>query len=212
MRATLNQKSQRARIRIRFLALLAFSLDSDSAEILNGQNAAMKCTKCTKQATFHITDLTGDGVLALHLCPDCAKQYLETDDKQSSDISAMSNALSQQISPLKEATEQMQELDSRECPICGISFYEFRQGGRLGCPHDYVYFSEELEPLLQNVHGENQHVGKQPKRGVRNTESQTELIRLRREMKEAVEQENYEQASQLRDQIRSVENNQGAGE
>jgi protein arginine kinase activator len=166
----------------------------------------MKCNKCAKQATFHITDLTDDdGVLALHLCPDCAQQYLQTDTSETSDVSAMSNVLSQQISPLKQATDDMRELDARECPICGISFYEFRQGGRLGCPHDYIFFNEELEPLLQNVHGETVHVGKQPKRGVRNTESQTELIRLRREMKEAVEQEDYEAASQIRDRIRGVE-------
>ena len=72
-------------------------------------------------------------------------------------------------------------------------------------------FSDELEPLLQNVHGENEHIGKQPKRGFHDTQSQTELIRLRREMKEAVEQENYEQASKIRDQIREIAN-KGAGE
>jgi len=171
----------------------------------------MKCNKCAKQATFHITDLTGDGVLALHLCPDCAKHYLQTEDSQKIDASAMSSVLGKQISPLGKATEEMQDLDSRECPICGISFYEFRQGGRLGCPHDYVFFSDELEPLLQNVHGENEHVGKQPQRGFYDTQSQTELIRLRREMKEAVEQENYEQASKLRDQIREIAS-KGAGE
>ena len=34
----------------------------------------------------------------------------------------------------------------------------------------------------------------------------TQLIRLRREMKEAVEAENYERASQLRDEIRRDRN------
>jgi protein-arginine kinase activator protein McsA len=33
----------------------------------------------------------------------------------------------------------------------------------------------------------------------------TQLIRLRREMKEAVAEENYERASQLRDQIQRLE-------
>jgi len=165
----LNKKSWRARIR-------DLRLQDNLTEITD----AMKCNKCAKQATFHITDLTGDGVLALHLCPDCAKQYLQTEEGEKTDASA-------------------------------ISFYEFRQGGRLGCPHDYVFFSDELEPLLQNVHGENKHVGKQPKRGFYDAESQTELIRLRREMKEAVEQENYEEASKIRDQIREIAS-KGAGE
>ena len=165
----------------------------------------MKCNQCSKQATFHITDLTGDELLALHLCPDCAKQYLHEEESGQSEAGKMSSVISQQLSPLQQATDEMRELDSRECPICGISFYEFRQGGRLGCPHDYIHFGEELEPLLQNVHGKVEHVGKLPKRGVRDIESQTELIRLRREMKEAVEQEKYETASDLRDQIRKIE-------
>jgi protein-arginine kinase activator protein McsA len=35
--------------------------------------------------------------------------------------------------------------------VCGVTFLEFRKQGRLGCPHDYVCFAEELEPLLLNI-------------------------------------------------------------
>ena len=163
----------------------------------------MKCQKCEKPATFHITDLTGDELLALHLCPDCAKMYLQNDEG-TLEAPTISGVLQKQLS-LEQTAEELKELDSRECPVCGISFYEFRQAGRLGCPHDYVFFASELEPLLINVHGDDQHVGKQPKRGAYNAESQTELIRLRREMKEVVEQEDYEKAMELRDQIRKIE-------
>ncbi len=163
----------------------------------------MKCQKCEKPATFHITDLTGDELLALHLCPDCAKHYLQTDETPD-DAPVVSGVLQQQLK-LEQTAEDLQELDSKECPICGISFYEFRQAGRLGCPHDYVFFGTELEPLLINVHGESKHVGKHPKRGVHDTESQTELIRLRRQMKEVVEQEDYEKATELRDRIKQIE-------
>lgn len=172
----------------------------------------MKCQKCEKPATFHITDLTGDDneLLELHLCPDCAKQFLRT-EKSEKETPQISGVLSKQLK-LEETAEELKALDDRECPICGISFYEFRQAGRLGCPHDYVFFGEELEPLLINVHGENEHVGKRPKRGVCDTESQTELIRLRREMKEAVQDEDYEQAKDIRDRIRGIEQEGHSGE
>ena len=162
----------------------------------------MKCQKCEKPATFHITDLTGDELLALHLCPDCAKEYLQPEESPSTPT--LTGVIAQQLK-IGQTAEELAELDQKECPICGISFYEFRQSGRLGCPHDYVYFASELEPLLINVHGQTKHVGKQPSRGVRDMETQTELIRLRREMKDAVEKEDYENASQIRDQIRSIE-------
>ena len=48
--------------------------------------------------------------------------------------------------------------------------------------------------------------------GITDTESQTELIRLRRQMKEVVEQEDYEKASQIRDQIRRIESEGSACE
>ncbi len=164
----------------------------------------MKCQKCNKSATFHITDLTGDGLLALHLCPDCAKHYLQPEVNQDAETPQISGVLSDQLK-LEQTAEDLKELDSRKCPICGISFFEFRQAGRLGCPHDYVFFGTELKPLLESVHGATEHIGKRPHRGAYDTESQTELIRLRGAMKLAVSKENYEEAQEIRDRIRTIE-------
>src|SRR5690606_28109426 len=104
-----------------------------------------------------------------------------------------------------QTAEELANLDKKVCPVCGISFYEFRQMGRLGCPHDYTNFKRELDPLILNVHGSNHHVGKVPVRNPGERTRQTELIRMRREMREAIEAENYELASSLRDQIRHNE-------
>ena len=114
--------------------------------------------------------------------------------------------LAQQLA-VGQTAEELARLDQRSCPVCGITFYEFRNQGRLGCPHDYVCFEKELEPLIVNIHGETEHKGKKPKHGAGGTQQRTELIRLRREMKEAIEEENYERAKELRDEIKRVEEN-----
>ncbi len=163
----------------------------------------MKCQKCDKPATFHITDLTGGEAHSVHLCPNCAKSFLQTSGATAAAPLA-SNAINKQLK-IGQTAKELAELDGRQCPICGISFYEFRQVGRLGCPHDYEYFSTELEPLLNNVHGATVHSGKRPRRGPDDTRSQTAMIQLRREMKEAVEREEYELASEIRDKIKSIE-------
>jgi len=49
-------------------------------------------------------------------------------------------------------------------------------------------------------------VGKRPRRPVGGSEKRTQLIRLRREMKESIDDEQYERASQLRDEIQRIEN------
>jgi len=165
----------------------------------------MKCQKCDRQATFHITDLIDGKPNELHLCEQCAQSFLSPAGEEGTEVMpAMAGLLAQHLA-VGETADQLARLDQRACPVCGITFLEFRKQGRLGCPHDYVFFSEELEPLLMNVHDQVHHIGKVPKRGSQGADQQTQLIRFRREMKEAIAKENYEQASSLRDQIRKIE-------
>lgn len=165
----------------------------------------MKCQRCDRQATFHITDLVEGKPNELHLCEECAQAYLSPSEEEAAEVMpAMAGLLAQQLA-VGETADQLARLDQRACPVCSITFLEFRKQGRLGCPHDYVFFVEELEPLLMNIHDQVHHIGKAPKRGSQGADQQTQLIRLRREMKEAVNSEDYEQASLLRDQIREIE-------
>ena len=164
----------------------------------------MKCQKCKRPATFHITELTEGKPQELHLCEEHAREYLTHSDGQEPKPTAMADAWAQQLKAVGQTAEELRELDQKSCPFCGITFFEFRKKGRLGCPHDYSCFEKELEPLLLNVHGGTEHTGKRPQRSSLQTEHQTELIRLRREMKDAVEEEDYERASDIRDKIRNI--------
>jgi protein arginine kinase activator len=164
----------------------------------------MKCQNCEKPATFHITELTGPQPVEHHLCEGCAKLYLSETDPSAPPEPILANVLAKQIK-LGQAAEELARLDQRACPVCGITFHEFRTKGRLGCPHDYTFFERELTPLILNIHGEPKHTGKRPRRGVVAPDQQTERIRIRREMKEAIEKEDYERASKLRDELRRLD-------
>lgn len=171
----------------------------------------MKCQKCEKSATFHITELTGGKPQEVHLCEECAREYLTQPDSSDGTPASLAGALAQQLAVGQTAAD-LARLDQQSCPVCGITFFEFRNKGRLGCPHDYVCFEKELDPLLMNIHGETRHVGKRPQRQPADTDDHTQLIRLRREMKEAITAEDYERASELRDQIRRTKENPGGSE
>ena len=164
----------------------------------------MKCQQCDKPATFHITELTGGKPQELHLCEDHARQYLTASSSEPTATGSMAAVLAHQMA-IGQTAEELSRLDQQACPVCGITFYEFRSQGRLGCPHDYVCFQAQLEPLIVNIHGESEHVGKRPHRSAGGSEKRTQLIRLRREMKEAIDDEKYEQASKLRDEIQRIE-------
>jgi len=162
----------------------------------------MKCQKCDKPATFHITELTGGKPKELHLCEEHAREYLQENDAP--EEAAPADSVQQQLA-MGQTVEQLAKLDKQACPVCGITFFDFRSKGRLGCSHDYVCFEKELEPLLTNIHGETAHVGKRPKASPIDTDRLTDLIRLRKELKAAVTNEHYEEASKLRDEIRRLE-------
>lgn len=161
-----------------------------------------KCLRCTKQAHLHITELKGGKSISLHLCETCAQEYLSTVNvgEISEDFTA-----GPVIGAAAEDDEERPEAGARVCPHCGITFKQFRSQGRLGCPHDYELFHAELLPLLESIHGETQHVGKFPPKISESSRRQYELIRLRNELKSAVDDEQYEHAARLRDQIQTIE-------
>jgi protein arginine kinase activator len=160
----------------------------------------MKCQKCHKAATLHITELvTEEQVEELHLCEECAQKYL---------YGPQQKQFNTKIGPMPQTDESDEPaMLNRECQVCGLKFVDFRNTGRLGCAHDYQAFREELTPLLENIHGETRHCGKTPRRLPENKQKESELVQLRKQLLQAVNKELYEEAASLRDRIRVLEEN-----
>lgn len=151
-------------------------------------------------ATYHITEVLGeDNTEELHLCEECAKKHLTL---APANAVASTSSLSSEV-PADD--DDITDLGSKHCDACGIKFVEFRNSGRLGCPHDYDSFKTELVPLLENIHAETKHVGKRPKRLPQAQAAQHALADLRRQLQTAVTKEQYETAANLRDKIKKAE-------
>lgn len=157
----------------------------------------MKCEKCGRDATVHLTEITDGEKVEKHLCETCA---------------AAEGVTIPQV-PVQQILEQLvlqsaagRELSELKCEVCGISFLEFREQGLLGCPNDYIAFKDVLVPLLERAHeGASTHAGKVPAGAAESEHRQGELLRLRGQLKEAVAREDYERAAELRDRIKELE-------
>ena len=166
----------------------------------------MKCQKCAKPATYHITDIERGKPRDFHLCDEHARQHLTPGEPpEVNEPPAMSELAKKLMTSGAGQNRELASVDKQVCPNCQISFLEFRNTGRLGCPHDYEVFRDELMPLLENIHDEVRHSGKVTKRAPRNSQQQSELIQLRNELKRAVAAEDYECAAKVRDKIKAIE-------
>lgn len=158
-----------------------------------------KCDRCDKPATIHLTEIVGSEKTEKHLCEDCAV---------AEGITIKANVpISQLLEDfVLQTTSEVEASPDLKCDVCGMTFAEFREHGHLGCPNDYEAFSEALVPMLVQVHeGADQHLGKVPRHAGAVQRKQNALLRLRAQLKQAVQKEQYERAADLRDQIKEIE-------
>jgi protein arginine kinase activator len=176
----------------------------------------MKCQECDKQAVFHITELEVGDVREIHLCEDHARGYLNQSESAGGSPSAKKPSAAGGPLGVTQTADELALIDQKSCGMCGITFFEFRNQGRLGCPHDYEQFEKELEPLIVNIHGAAEHTGCRPVRKPavggptrddlpEDTAELTSIIGLRRSIKEAISREDYERAREDRDRIKAIE-------
>jgi len=159
------------------------------------------CQVCKKNvATVHLTEIIKNKKREIHLCEECAsKKGVAFKSHQFSISDLLSGLVNTQ------AAQEIAKMSQIKCPICGLSYLDFRQHGRLGCATDYTVFKEGLLPLLEKIHGGTDHLGKIPQSSGEAREVSRELLELRQELKRAVEKEDYEKAAELRDRIQALE-------
>ncbi len=157
----------------------------------------MICQLCEKPATVHLTEIVNGEKFEKHLCENCA---------QKEGITTKGNShLGELLNNLVEAHDSVSKTGSMVCPECGMSWDEFRRSGLLGCPNDYVIFAEPIIKLICKAQeGADRHVGRIPKSAGVQQGSQVMQLRLRQELQEAVESEDYEKAAQIRDELHDL--------
>ena len=159
----------------------------------------MLCCICKeKEAKVHLTEIKGDKMQKLDLCEECAKSKGITDTTGFS--------LADLLLGLGASQEIEQAAGGAElkCPRCGFTQADFKKAGRLGCADCYGAFSEALDGLLKTMHKGTRHIGKVPEALRQSRELTDRLKVLQKKLTKAVEDENFEQAAALRDEIKQM--------
>lgn len=162
------------------------------------------CQRCQKRpASVHFTRVVNGEKTDRVLCEECAREegaYHFMLGPQFTVQHVLGGLVGQPAGVRGRA-----ESAARRCPHCGASYQRFAETGRLGCDRCYDTFAEELKPLVKRLHGSLEHHGKIPRRGGQQLLHQQRLNTLRSQMLQAVQREDFEQAAQIRDDIRRLE-------
>jgi protein arginine kinase activator len=158
----------------------------------------MVCELCkTKHATIHITEMKAGEKRELHLCNDCAQKKGITHKIQLS-LTDLLGAASE------KGSKALKALKNVKCPNCGITFQDLKNRVRLGCAQDLDVFGEWLGPFIEQVHKSREHAGKLPKSANETQRKENELVKLKRQLDDAVRGEDFEKAALLRDKIKGM--------
>ena len=169
---------------------------------MESQESNQACDQCgAADAVVHLTQIVNNEMNTSHLCEKCAA------------VKGVEGVEEPANFPLTGFLAQLADTSGTEdppealgpCSFCGLTFENFREAGRLGCPHCYTTYESYLRGLLRRVHGSTQHVGKVPASADLGVQKEAGLYKLRKQMQEAIDQELYERAASLRDEIRTLE-------
>ena len=159
----------------------------------------MLCCICKERnATVHYTKIDGDKVQKVDLCEECSKTK-GVNDPVGFELADLLLGLG-----ASKEIEQSSGGSELKCPRCGFTQADFKKAGRLGCSECYKTFAEGLEGLLKTMHKGTRHFGKVPEALRQTRELSDRLKLLQKKLSKAVEDENFEQAAALRDEIKQM--------
>ena len=171
----------------------------------------MLCQHCQKnEATTHVKTVINGKHAEYRLCSECARELGYTGMGIFPDFTAdFGGMLSSFLGAALPARS-----GAIRCDTCGSTMSDIKKTGKVGCADCYELFFSELMPTIRSIHGNTEHIGKRPvieytenhpDGEAEKSESKSELEDLKAELKKAVDDENFERAAELRDEIKRRE-------
>ena len=174
----------------------------------------MLCNKCKKrEATTHVKSVVNGEYEEYMLCSECAKDlgYNNMWGDFSSDFSSILGSFFSNALPERSVTTR--------CPVCKSTFHDIQTSSKVGCAKCYEVFYADLMPSIRRIHSNTTHSGKRPPKIAKLNSTvreeavgesigalaENEIETLKSQLEEAVKEQNFELAAELRDKIKEME-------
>ncbi len=169
----------------------------------------MLCEKCKKaEAVTHIRQNINGELTEMHLCENCASEITGSFEnhygKLFSDFGFGLDSMLGSIFGQDFLSENLLSKPEEKCKMCGSTLSAIRKSGNVGCSECYRTFRSELMPLIQRIHGKTVHSGKIPESAEGEISLKNKIAELEKELKKSVDEQNFEKAVEIRDEIASL--------
>ena len=166
----------------------------------------MLCEKCKKnEAKINLVKVVNGEKQQIWLCEECAKNISsipflkpigEGEGFPFQDV----------INGLISSVEEMQKKEEKlVCNYCGMTVEEFKKKGKPGCSDCYRVFRNLINDKIKDSQAGVKHVGRIPELGGKELLQRNKLKNLKQQLKVLIQDEEYEKAAIVRDEIREIE-------
>ena len=161
----------------------------------------MLCQKCNKNiANVYLKNNINGNITESYLCSSCANEIYGESMKA---FGGFNNDFISNMFNLNKASPALQAVKD-VCPLCGSTFAQIAQSGKVGCGECYTTFRNELEPNVMRIHGRAHHTGKIPKNLTLKISGRRKIEELSAKLKKMIEEQNFEEAAVIRDEINNI--------
>ncbi len=169
----------------------------------------MKCQKCkAADATTQVKRVVNGEYEEYMLCSECAHQ-MGFDNVFDTSVPDMFGGLMKSIFGAALPSRSQ----ATRCPVCGSTYGDITNTGKVGCAKCYEVFLNDLMPSVRRIHGNTTHCGKRQNMAIAEktetsktqNDNKAEIEKLKSELDAAVSAQNFELAAKLRDMIKEKE-------
>ena len=191
----------------------------------------MLCQNCNKnEANVKYTEIVNGEKKEMMLCEECSHK-LGVDNisfNMPIDFSSFfGGLLEDEMYNNQEFMPLFQKVKELKCDNCNMTYDEFINQGKFGCPQCYNVFSSKIDNVLKRLHGSNMYLGRKALKSTiennnneekisevskplsesknnKTIKNENKLEKLQKDLKEAIADERYEDAAKIRDEIKKI--------
>ncbi len=159
----------------------------------------MLCQLCKNKIATVCINVELNGVKTQqYICEECATQRGLRGNPTGADILRLVNDI--KAADAERARAEEAAIPDIACSECGTAYKEFLKSGQLGCQGCYAAFGEHIARVIKDITKPDETAATEPVQQQR----EDELQRLEAQLKQCIEEENYEEAAVLRDKINAM--------